>query len=348
MAARNKSAAFSVGESNAAETRTDANLSRIVRLLTEHATMVVSGTKIAEEIGAPRWAVWRMVEQLRDLGVAIAGHSATGYRLERIPDLLLPEFVEPLIAETIFAGRVQHYFRIGSTNTMLMKAAAEGAAEGTVLVAEQQTAGRGRGGHSWSSPPSTGIYASILLRPNLAPADVLPLSLAAGLCVRDAVKDVTGLACDLRWPNDVLLNEKKICGILAEMSAEATRVRYVVVGMGVNVNQSEFPPELNDEGASLRTETRREWSRVDLLAALLKLLDSRYRAIQQHDGAAQVLREFEAASSFARDREVRVEENGGYQGTTAGLDEQGFLLVRTAAGVRRVLSGGVRPLGEQR
>src|SRR5947209_11303720 len=176
------------------EARTDRNLGRIVRLLTENATLVVSGTKIADEIGSTRWAVWRMIEQLRELGVAIAGHAATGYRLERIPDLLLPEFLAPGLAGTIF-NRVHHYFRVGSTNTAAMQAAAEGEPEGTVLVAEHQTAGRGRGGHSWESPPSTGIYVSVILRPHCTPADVLRLSLAIGLSVRQAVLQVTGLTC---------------------------------------------------------------------------------------------------------------------------------------------------------
>lgn len=316
---------------------------RIVRLLTEHATVVVSGTKIAAEIGTTRSAVWRMVQQLRELGVAIAGHPATGYRLEGIPDLLLPEVLAPRVAGTIFGNRIHHYFRIASTNEAALKAAARGEPEGTVFLAEQQTAGRGRGGHAWQSPPSLGIYCSVVLRPQLPPADVLPLMLASGLAVREAVAEATGFACDLRWPNDVLAGEKKVCGILAEMSAEATRVRYVVIGIGLNVNNNDFPSELAAEATSLRIATGRECSRMELIAAMLRALGRRNRTLQEHGGAARVLRDFEAASSYASGLEVHVEENGGYTGTTEGLDEQGFLLVRTASGLRRVLSGGVRP-----
>jgi BirA family biotin operon repressor/biotin-[acetyl-CoA-carboxylase] ligase len=330
-------------QSSGAEARTDQTLGRIVRLLSDNATLVVSGTKIADEIGTTRLAVWRMIEQLRQSGVAVTGHAATGYRLERIPDLLLPEFLAPKLTGTIFT-HVHHYFRTGSTNAVAMQAAAEGEAEGTVFLAEQQTAGRGRGGHSWESPPSTGIYVSLILRPRIAPAEVLPLSLTVGLSVREAIQEVTGLDCDLRWPNDVLLNGKKICGILAEMSAEATRVRHVVVGIGLNVNHREFLPELAKQATSLQIETGTEYSRVDLLITLLKILDRRYAQLQASGGAAQVLRDFERDSSFARGRRVHVEEDGGYDGTTAGLDQQGFLLVRTAEGVKRVLSGGVRPL----
>lgn len=314
-----------------------------MRLLSENATLVVSGTKIADEIGSSRWAVWRMVEQLRELGVDIAGHPATGYRLERMPDLLLPEFLAPNLSGTIFS-RIHHYFRVGSTNAEAMQAAAQGDAEGTIFLAEHQTAGRGRGGHSWDSPPSSGIYVSIILRPQIAPADVLPLSLAIGLSVRQAVHQVTGLNCDLRWPNDILLNRKKICGILAEMSAEATRVRHVVVGIGLNVNRPEFPPELAREATSLRIELGHECSRVELLIALLKAVHTRYADLQQPGRAARVLRDFGQASSYVRGLKVRVEEDGGYEGTTDGLDPQGFLLVRTNEGARRVLSGGVRPI----
>src|SRR3954470_15609629 len=180
------------------------HLGPVLRVLADHATVVVSGTKLADEIGISRSAVWRSVEHLRELGVAIAGHPRTGYQLERVPDLLLAEFLQPLIRGTIFSGNIHHYFRAGSTNAQAMQAAAAGEPEGAVFLAEEQTAGRGRGGHAWESPNGVGIYCSVLLRPQLAPADVLPLTLAAGLAVVDAVHRVTGLSPDLRWPNDLL------------------------------------------------------------------------------------------------------------------------------------------------
>src|SRR5271169_238688 len=180
------------------EARTDGRIERIVRLLTDHAMMVISGTKLAEEIGASRSAVWRFVQQLRGLGVEITGHPATGYQLKSVPDLLLPEFVKPLAKGTIFAERLHHYFRVGSTNAEAMNAAAHGEPEGSVFLAEQQTAGRGRGGHSWLSEKSAGVYCSVVLRPETSPADTLAISLAAGLAVRAAVQEVTSLVADLR------------------------------------------------------------------------------------------------------------------------------------------------------
>ena len=324
--------------------RTDARLGHIVRLLADNSMVVVSGTKIAEEIGTSRSEVWRLIQQLRELGVEIAGHPATGYRLESVPDLLLSDILEPLVRGTMFAGHLHHFFRVGSTNAAGMQAAAQGEAEGAVFLAEEQTSGRGRGGHSWESQASVGVYASIVLRPPLAPADALLLSLIAGLAASSATEAVTSIQPDLRWPNDVLLNGRKFCGILTELNAEVTRVRYAVVGIGINVNQQAFPAELQPIATSLQLETGREWSRVDVTAALLKSLDREYRALLEDPKRAResVYQRFEERSSYARRREVHVEEDGGYDGITEGLDERGFLLVRTPQGLRTVLSGGVR------
>ena len=328
---------------------TDGSVGRIIRLLSDHAMVVVSGTKLAEELGTSRSAVWRFVQQLRGMGVQIAGHAATGYRLEAVADLLLPEIVGPLVKGTMFAREIHHYFRVGSTNAIAMQAAAEGAPSGSVFLAEEQSAGRGRGGHSWHSERSTGIYCSVLLRPELPPNDVLPLSLAAGLAVQEAVERVTGVRVDLRWPNDLLVNGKKFCGMLVEMNSEATRVRYVVLGIGLNVNQDRFPSDLAEVATSLCLETGRDWSRVELTAALLKSLDHELRmllAASEASGAAgmSIIRRFEEHSSYARGKRVRVEESGGFDGVTAGLDDRGFLLVKTREGLRTVLSGGVREI----
>src|ERR1700760_4308024 len=150
------------------------------------------------------------------------------------------------LAETPFAGKLHFFPSIHSTNTHAMQEAERGALHGSVYFADEQTAGRGRGAHQWSSPPGSGLYVSALLRPAIPPADVLWLSLAAGLAVRDAVLKVTSLACDLRWPNDLLLGPRKFCGILTELNAEVTRIRHLVVGIGINVHQESFPPELRE------------------------------------------------------------------------------------------------------
>ena len=315
--------------------------------------VVMSGTKLAAELGISRSAVWRFVQQLRALGVQIAGHPATGYQLEAVPDLLLPEFVAPGVSGTMFAKNIQHYFRIGSTNQAAMDAGGAGEPAGSVFLAEEQTAGRGRGGHSWHSEKSSGIYCSVLLRPELPPSEVLVVSLAAGLAAQAAVEQVTGVRPDLRWPNDLLLGGKKFAGILTEMNSEATQVRYIVIGMGINVNQQQLPPELAEVATSLRRETGRAWSRVELVTALLKSLDHEFRMLLPErpglgtappEAAMTIIRRFEERSSYARGKRVHVEEGGGFEGVTTGLDDRGFLLVKARDGLRTVLSGGVREL----
>lgn len=261
-----------------------------------------------------------------------------------MPDLLLPEMLDPLIGGTRFSGKLRHDYKIPSTNTAAMDAAAAGAPEGTVFLAEQQTAGRGRGANQWHSAQSVGIYCSVVLRPAIPPADILILSLAIGLAVHAAVKQVVpGTDPDLKWPNDLLIGNKKFCGILTEMRAEPTKVQYLVVGIGLNVNYSSFPNELEEIATSLRIETGREWSRVELCAALLKSLEREYEKLLREPNAnASILRRFTEHSSWVRGRHVFIEENPELEGVTEGLDERGFLRIRTQHGLKTVLSGTVR------
>jgi BirA family biotin operon repressor/biotin-[acetyl-CoA-carboxylase] ligase len=252
------------------------------------------------------------------------------------------------LSETHFAGRLQFFPTIHSTNTLLMQQAESGVLEGTVYFADEQTAGRGRSAHSWQSPPGSGLYVSILLRPRIAPADVLWFSLAAGLAVREAVKQVTSLEADLRWPNDLLLGPKKFCGILTELNAEVTRVRHLVIGIGINVHQRSFPEELTRQATSLFIETGKHWPRQELLLALLQAIHREAEALAANlpEATQSILARLERASSWIRGKRVHVDESGGYTGTTAGLDARGFLLIETESSLRTVLSGGVRELSK--
>jgi BirA family biotin operon repressor/biotin-[acetyl-CoA-carboxylase] ligase len=253
------------------------------------------------------------------------------------------------LAKTPFSGNLRLFPTIHSTNTHAMHEAEAGAPEGMVYFADEQTAGRGRGAHTWASPPGSGLYVSILLRPQMAPADVLWLSLAAGLAVRAAVLQVTSLEADLRWPNDLLVGPKKFCGILTELNAEVTRVRHLVIGIGINVHQQQFPEELTGQATSLYIETGKHWPRQQLLIALLNAVQNETLALAGDLSLAtqSILRRFEQSSSWIRGKRVRVDEADGYMGTTEGLDARGFLLVRTAQGRRTVRSGGVRDLAPQ-
>ena len=251
------------------------------------------------------------------------------------------------LAGTLFAGQVRHFTEIDSTNTFAMRAAAEGATHGSVYLADAQTGGRGRGAHSWVSPAGNGLYVSVLLRPALAPGDALWLSLAAGLAAQAAIASVTAVVVDLRWPNDLLAGPRKLGGVLTEMQAEATRVRFVVIGVGINVHQQQFPAELANTATSLAIEAPVGGvTRQSLLVALLRALHEEASALTGADAATarhSLLARLEAGSSWVRGKRVTVGEEEPFRGMTEGLDERGFLRVRTDAGaVRTVLSGAVR------
>jgi BirA family biotin operon repressor/biotin-[acetyl-CoA-carboxylase] ligase len=241
----------------------------------------------------------------------------------------------------------QHFATIDSTNRRAMEAAADGAPEGSIFTADEQTAGRGRGDHRWHSPAGEGLYVSVVLRPKLPPNDALWLSLIAGLAVHAAVLKVTSIAPDLRWPNDIMLGPKKMGGILTELATEGNAVQHAVIGLGLNVNQSQFPADIAHIASSLRIETDREWPRDEILIALLRALSDEYRTLLRGKDARQhIIGRFEECSSYARGARVEVDDHGAtqFRGITEGLDQRGFLRVNTGTEVRTVLSGGVRKL----
>jgi BirA family transcriptional regulator, biotin operon repressor / biotin---[acetyl-CoA-carboxylase] ligase len=249
--------------------------------------------------------------------------------------------VETEIADTIFAGKLHCLQQVESTNTLAAQAAQQGASEGTLFIADEQTAGRGRGGHSWHSEPHAGLYFSFVLRPNMRPHDALWISLAAGVAVHHAIKHVTGLDVDLRWPNDLLIGRKKFCGILTELQSRNTHVEHAIVGIGINVNHTSFPPDLRDIATSLGIAAGRELPREHILAAVLRAFDDEYKSLN-HRGPEPLLTQLQQASTWIRGKHVHVPEQGGYTGVTCGLNAQGFLLVQTDTGVLTVMSGGVR------
>jgi BirA family biotin operon repressor/biotin-[acetyl-CoA-carboxylase] ligase len=236
--------------------------------------------------------------------------------------------------------RPVHYFAtLSSTMAKAMRMAQTGCAAGTAVVADEQTAGQGRYGRSWHSERDAGLYVSIVLRPVLPPEALPALTLALGLATAEAIARVTGLGCDLRWPNDVMLGSAKVAGILVQFQDS-----WFVAGIGINVNHATFPPEIAAEAMSLRIVTNQEQSREQLLIALLPAVDSFVTMLA--DGGRQVILDaFSRRSSYARDKRVRVDQGARkLLGTTAGLDESGFLRVRGDDGSENViLSGGVRP-----
>jgi BirA family biotin operon repressor/biotin-[acetyl-CoA-carboxylase] ligase len=259
--------------------------------------------------------------------------------------------VTQAVANTRFSNKLTHFATIDSTNIRAVEAANAGAEDGAVYVADEQTAGRGRGGHSWHSAAGDGLYVSAIVRPEMGLKEALWLSLATGLAAQRAIHETTSVHADIRWPNDLLIGQKKCGGILVETGTHPgtpARLRYAVIGIGINVNHDAFPPELAPLATSLRIESGAPASREMLLVNLLLALDAEITLLEAelHDAprGTPLLDRFAGASSWVQGMRVRVDEDGGYTGETVGLDRKGFLLVEGDDGKRHtVLSGGVRP-----
>jgi BirA family biotin operon repressor/biotin-[acetyl-CoA-carboxylase] ligase len=244
---------------------------------------------------------------------------------------------------TIFAGNVHFSPVTDSTNTDALDAARKGAPHGSVYFTDEQLAGRGRGDHGWHSAAGQGLYVSVLLRPQF-PALRLPLlPLAAGLAAAEAVRATTGLAIDLRWPNDLLIGPRKLGGILVEAKIESQTSPHAVVGVGINVHQRSFPSNLSTAATSLDLEAGRRIRRQSLLVSLLKSLEKETLALAG-DGAESIPSRISLASTWINGRQVEVHGPQACQGVTAGLDRNGFLLVRTPTGLVTVQTGGIRAL----
>lgn len=321
---------------------TDRRLAALLTLLSENATIVISGARIAREIGVSRSTVWRWVEQLRKLGVHVKGQRSTGYFLEKVSDIVTPDLLRKRLKGGLFGKRIFHFFKTDSTNRVAMELGYAGEPEGTVVLAEEQTQGRGRAGRTWHSERGTGLYFTLLLRPKLAPAQAPILTMLAGLSAQAAVQAQTGLVPELKWPNDLLLNAKKLGGILTEMHAEPSTVRFVIVGIGINVNQERFPAELAQIATSLRKESGKMTYRLELLVRLLAQFESDYNRFLR-EGAGFVVERFQKVSSFAKGRRVHVDSGTeSYLGTTTGLSPEGLLLVERDNGtVVTVIAGDV-------
>ena len=321
---------------------TDKQLASLLTLLAENSTIVVSGARIAREIGVSRTTVWRWVTRLREQGVNVKGRAATGYFLESVPDILTPNMLRQRLRGSLFGKRIYHFFKTDSTNRVALELGHAEEPEGAVVLAEEQTAGKGRAGRAWHSEQAAGIYVTLLLRPRLAPVQAPLITMMAGLSAHTAVQAITGLDMDLKWPNDLMVGGKKAGGILTEMHAEPNQVRFVIVGIGINVNQEKFPAELAGLATSLRMESGKRQSRLEVLVRLLLQFESDYNQLLR-EGVGQVVKRFAAVSSYASGKRVRV-TNGreSFAGVTAGLSEEGLLRVRRDDGETiTVLAGDV-------
>ncbi|MHB1255521.1 MAG: biotin--[acetyl-CoA-carboxylase] ligase [Dethiobacteraceae bacterium] len=306
-----------------------------------HFGRYVSGGQLSNQLQVSRTAVWKHIGGLREDGYEIESSPRLGYRLVSVPDLLLPLEIRDGLRTKILGKQIHYRRTMDSTNRLARELAAAGAAEGTVILSEEQLAGRGRLGRSWVSPAG-GIWLSLILRPQLAPHKAQLITLLAAVAAVEATQKTTGLVPGIKWPNDLLLGGRKLAGILTEVSAEMERVNYLVLGIGLNANLSaeHFQGELADSATSLLLELGQSVCRVRWVQNFLTLFEQAYLATEEQ-GFASVLACWRRYS-VTLGQDVIVSLGGrSVHGTALDIDEQGALLVKTVSGLETFLSGEV-------
>jgi BirA family biotin operon repressor/biotin-[acetyl-CoA-carboxylase] ligase len=304
----------------------------------------VSGADLSAHLGVTRSAIWARIRELRAFGYEIEASPHDGYRLTNLPDVLHADDLMSLVQQNKVIGRdIRVFQETGSTNDVVDKLARDGVGEGVVVFAEAQTKGRGRLGRKWISPARKGLWFSILLRPDLRPSAATQLTVAAATALVRAIRGQAGVEPKIKWPNDILLNGKKIAGVLTELSAELDRIKYVILGIGVDVNlgSGDLPADLRKMATSLRIEAGRTFRRADLAAAILGELEKDYGRIrnQQFAGIAD---EWERHCATLG-HQVKIQMGGRLvQGRAESLDQDGALLLRTDHGhLERIIGGDV-------
>lgn len=300
----------------------------------------LSGQQICDRFQVSRTAVWKVINQLKEEGYQIEAVRNKGYRIVECPDAVNKEAVKSYL-KTAWAGRkLYHYEETDSTNTQAKRLGEEGAPHGTLVVAGRQSAGKGRRGKMWMSPPGSSIYMSILLRPQLSPDKAPMLTLVMAYAAALAIQDQENIRVKIKWPNDLVLNKKKICGILTEMSAEVDYINYVVIGIGINANTEFFPDELSGQATSLRLESGEPVCRARLIAGVMERLEQCYEAFLKAGDLSPFAEGYNEILVNCG-REVRILEPGRERnGISAGIDNSGRLLVEYGDGTTEAVFAG--------
>lgn len=322
----------------------DRKLDQLLFELMQNMTITVSGEKLARDLGVPHSTLVRWVDKLREAGIEIRGELFTGYRLVRLPDVMLPQLIRPRLRTVHLGSSLYHFYKVDSTNTFAARLLSHGhkVPDGTVIISESQTAGRGRLGRSWHSEPESGLYFSIVMRPRIPPSLAPLLTLGTAVAMHNAVERDTRIDVDIKWPNDLLVDNKKVCGILAEIQAEVDMIRTMIIGVGLNVNHSRMPEELRTIATSLRIASGRIQSRIEILLEFFEEFERLYSDFEKQ-GPAAIISQWTRHSSFANGRKLQI--NDGLrviEGVTRGLNAFGALRMEQKGGsIEEVYSGDV-------
>lgn len=323
--------------------------SEILRLLKQK-DGYISGQELCSILHVSRTAVWKVINQLKEDGYQIDSVPNRGYHLIESPDIVTKEEIESEINTTSFGRRVFYIEETDSTNIQAKKLAEKEVSHGLLVLAEIQTQGKGRRGKSWVSPKGSGIWMSIILKPDISPHNASMLTLVAALAVNQAIREKTNLSSYIKWPNDIVVNGKKVCGILTEMSSETDFVHYVIIGMGINVNteqisSQEESDDLEKKATSLYLESGEKVKRSLLIQSTMEYLELYYNKFLETQDMSQIIEEYNQMLVNIEKKVVVKERQSNLEGIAKGINKNGELLVETELGIKTILSGEVSVRG---
>ena len=308
----------------------------ILEILDEN--QFVSGEKIAEKLGVSRTAVWKQMSSLKEMGYKISSVKNKGYKLLSRPDKPFDFEIKKDIDTSIIGRNIEYFNSLSSTNSYAKKNIKKNFLEGTIFVTDIQTKGRGRKKRSWSSNKG-GLWFSVILYPDITPNQGVLITMAASISIYRAIKKLTGIKPTIKWPNDLLINNKKVCGILTEFDAETDKINYAIVGIGINVN-NKIEGSLKDTATSIKDKVGKNISKIDLLKEIIKQFDEYYLLIKR--GTHEIIRKEWLLYSNIIGKKISVTQNKNtFVGTVEDVDKNGFLMINTDKGTIRVLSGDV-------
>jgi BirA family biotin operon repressor/biotin-[acetyl-CoA-carboxylase] ligase len=322
----------------------DRKLDELLFALMQNMMIAVSGEKLAKDLAVSHSTLARWIEKLREAGVEIRGELFTGFRLVRLPDVLLPQLIRPRLRTRIIGRNLYHFYEVDSTNLFASRLIAHGTTipEGTDIVTESQSAGRGRLGRTWHSEREAGIYFSMVLFPK-APPSLAPLfTLGTAVAMHNAIERYSGLDIDIKWPNDLLIGRQKICGILSEIQAEVDLVKTMIIGVGLNANHERLPEDIAERATSLRIASGRIQSRLEILLEFFEEFENIYMDFERK-GPRGIIEQWTRFSSFANDRKIEIHDGvRRIAGVTRGLNPLGALRIEQKGGrMEEVYSGDV-------
>ncbi|MBL4935957.1 biotin--[acetyl-CoA-carboxylase] ligase [Clostridium sp. YIM B02515] len=315
--------------------------SDILELLKNDKNDFISGQYISEKLGVTRTAIWKHINQLKEDGYEIESISNKGYRLVSSPDLLTSEEIKPYLKTALIGRNILHFDSLDSTNVKAKQLADSLKVDGAVIISEEQTSGKGRLGRTWVSPKYKGIWMSIILKPDLNPMDAVKLTQIAAASVVNGCSELN-IDTLIKWPNDIVINHKKVCGILTEMSAELTRINYIIVGIGINVNidEAEFPESLKETATSLKIEVKHKISRQELIGRILNNFEYLYLEFINNNNIKASLDICREKSALINNNIIVINRDKNTEAKALDIDEGGRLLIEYPDGRQEYLISG--------